>query len=694
MAEYKQEYRKIQLFTPLSEDKLLLQGFTGQEGVSRMFHFDLRMHSEDRAISFDDIVGKQATIKMILADNKSERYFNGLINSFSQGGSSSTFTYYHATLVPWIWMLTRTTNCRIFQNMTVPDILQQIFDEHLQRIMRNEFADFKLRLHRHFDAREYCVQYRETDLNFVSRLMEEEGIFYFFEHEAKKHTLILADHYNEFKPCKNQPSIKYELSGGERRPEEAVIEWSIGQEIRPGKYEINDFDFKQPALDLTSSITGKDERGFEIYDYPGRYVKKSEGESRVSTRMEEEDVARIIAIGSSTSRAFASGYRFKLTDHYRRDLNKEYVLTAINHVAEIGSNYRSSEGNTIEGYDYRNHFQCIPYSTPFRPPRLTPIPVIHGSQTAIVVGPSGEEIYVDDYGRVKVQFHWDREGKYDENSSCWVRVSQNWAGKRWGAIFIPRIGQEVIVDFLEGDPDRPIITGRVYNGNSMPPYSLPMEKTKSTIKSYSSKGGDGFNEIRFEDAKGDEQIFIHAQRNKDIRVRADLMETIGGSSNHAIGGDLSVHVGNDKHLTVEGHHAEIVKGGHFSRKTAGDIRQDADGCICLSAGDDIGIKSRASIGVKGSDISLIGSSSFITLGSSGIYINGPMVYINSGGSPTPPHLEPLLSPKLPKAADTGISGEAEELPPPKRARQVSTYSPGSLAMKQAAKDGVPFVATE
>ncbi len=690
MGEYKQENRKFQLFTPLGEDVLLLQGFTGQEAISRMFHFDLRMHSENRAIAFDSIVGKQATIKMILSDNKTEHYINGLINSFSQGGSSSTFAYYHATLVPWIWMLTRTSNCRIFQNMTVPDIIQKILEEHLKMISNNEYADFKIRLHRSFQPREYCVQYRETDFNFVSRLMEEEGIFYFFEHEAKKHTLILADHYNEFKPCKDQSSIRYELSSGERRADEVVTEWSISQEIRPGRYEINDFDFKQPNLDLTASVVGKDERKFEIYDYPGKYYKKNEGEERVGIRMEEEELNRIIAIGSSTSRAFNTGFRFKLQDHYRKDLNSDYVLTSIQHIADQGSNYRSSEGNALESFDYRNHFQVIPYPSAFRPLRVTSTPIVYGSQTAIVVGPKGEEIYVDNYGRVKVQFHWDREGKYNEDSSCWVRVSQNWAGKRWGAVFLPRIGQEVIVDFLEGDPDKPIITGRVYNGNSMPPYELPAEKTKSTVKSYSSKGGEGFNEIRFEDKKDKEQVFIHAQRNKDLRVKKDRFETIGGSTHLTVGGDQIESIGNDKHLTIKCDHNE-KEGGSFSRSAGGDITQKAGSCIFLQAGVEMDVKAGSLIAIEANMISLSAGGSFITLDSGGIFISGPMVFINTGGAAMPAVDAQPTTPDLPTQADTGVAGEMAETPQPKRARQVGSYSPGALAMKKAATEGVPFV---
>ncbi len=522
MPGYTQENRLIQVATPLGPDVLLLQGFEGHEGVSRPFEFDLRMLSENRSVSFEAVVGKKATIKIVLQD-RSVRYINGIVSSFSQGGASQNFAYYHATIVPWLWLLTRTSDCRIFQNMTVPEILEKIFTEH-------GFSDYKNCLHGSFPKREYCVQYRETTFNFVSRLMQEEGIFYFFEHEADKHTLVLANNPAEFKPCPNQASARFDSARNAGFEEEVITEWSSEQEVRPGRYAIQDFNFEKPTLDLTSDVAGKDVRKYEMYDYPGEYLTKDEGERLVGIRMEEEDSPQIVVTGSSTCRALCSGFRFDLKDHYRRDFNKAYALVSIYHTAEQGTNFLSSDGEDT-GFEYANQFQCVAHPSPFRPPRTAPVPVVHGTQTAIVVGPPGEEIYVDKYGRVKVQFHWDRDGKYDEKSSCWIRVAQDWAGKGWGAIFIPRVGQEVIVDFLEGDPDKPLITGRVYNGAAMPPYPLPAEKTKSSIKTYSTKGGGGFNELRFEDKKGAEQIFIHAEKDEDVRVKNELREFVGASSN-------------------------------------------------------------------------------------------------------------------------------------------------------------------
>ncbi|MBI5656716.1 MAG: type VI secretion system tip protein VgrG, partial [Geobacter sp.] len=293
-----------------------------------------------------------------------------------------------------------------------------------------------------------------------------------------------------------------------QQDEDSISALEVTQEIRAGKYTLNDFNFETPAANLMVEVPAKQTVGpgeREVYDYPGRYDKRAEGDGVAKVRMQEEEAAITVINGSGNCRAFTSGCRFTLQGYSRDDMNeKDYVITSIRHDAK--QEYASGETETELAYV--NNFTCIPFDVPYRPLRKTPKPVVRGSQTAIVVGPSGEEIYTDKYGRIKVQFHWDREGKNDENSSCWIRVAQVWAGTGWGAMFIPRIGHEVIVDFLEGDPDKPIITGRVYHGTNNPPYKLPDEKTKSTIKTNSSPGGGGFNEIRFEDKKHEEQIFI------------------------------------------------------------------------------------------------------------------------------------------------------------------------------------------
>jgi type VI secretion system secreted protein VgrG len=690
LGEYTQDNRLVQVFTPLGKDELLLQRFSGEEGVSRLFRFDLYMHSENRSISFDSIVGKKATVKIVLPD-LSERYINGIISSFSQAGSTpleagtspKIFAHYHATLFPHLWMLTRTSDCRIFQNKPVPDIIQAIFQEHK--------LEFKNKLHGSFEPREYCVQYRETDFNFVSRLMEEEGIFYFFEHERDKHTLVLANNPSEFKPCPNHAEVSYKSIIGEREYEDVITDWTQEQEVRPGRYAINDFNFEQPMLDLTAAVSGKDERKLELYDYPGEYKKRDQGEKLVGIRMQEQESPLLIINGSSTCRGLIPGYRFTLKDHYRRDFNKQYVLTTIYHASDQGTNYRSSDVDAVQSFFYSNHFQCIPYPSPYRPPRVTPTPLMQGTQTAMVVGPPGEEIYTDKYGRVKVQFHWDREGKYDDKSSCWIRVSQLWAGKNWGAIFTPRIGQEVIVDFLEGDPDQPIIIGRVYNGAAMPPYELPGEKTKSTIKTLSSKGGGGFNELRFEDKKGSEQIFIHAEKNEDVRIKNDRFEFVGHDSHLIVKHDQFEKVEGDKHLRVQGDHNEKVD-GTISINAGMNMQEKVGMRHALDAGMEIHLKSGMNLVVEsGVTLTLKVGSNFININPAGVFIQGTMVMINSGGAAGSGSGSSPEAPQDPREADTAEAGKVQELPPPKQPPKPNSYSTGAIVMQSAAKSGMPFV---
>jgi len=693
LGEYTQANRLIRIETALGKDALLLQGFRGQEAVSRPFHFDLYMHSENRSIQMESIVGKKATIVIVQPDKK-ERYINGVISSFSQAGSTplemgtnpKIFAHYSATLVPHLWLLTRTSDCRIFQDMTVPDIIAKIFEEHKLK--------FNNRLIGKHEERPYCVQYRESDFNFVSRLMEEEGIFYFFEHEADKHALILANDPSKFNPTPYHKDVSYKSLIGETQHQDVITEWSVGQEVRPGRYAINDFNFKDPVFDLTANVTGKDERKLEVYDYPGEYATKNEGERLVGIRMHEQESSREAATGATTCRGLIAGYRFTLKDHYRKDFNKQYVVTSSYISSDQGTNYRTTGVDAAEFFQYSNQVQCIPFLAPFRPARTTPVPFMQGPQTAIVVGPPGEEIYVDQYGRVKVQFHWDREGKYNEKSSCWMRVSQNWAGKRWGAIFTPRVGQEVIVDFLEGDPDQPIITGRVYNGNAMPPYELPAEKTKSTIKSDSSKGGGGFNEFRFEDKKGDEQVFIHGEKDFDLRVKEDAREFVGNDRHLIVKADQRELVEADKHLHVQGDQAEKIDGS-FTLEAGMDVQEKVGLRYALEAGLEISQKAKMNVLIESElALTLKVGTNFINISPAGIFIVGTVVVVTSTGSFQATPGTPMfpVTPATPEEADGAEAGQKAELPKPRKPPAPTSYSLGALSLQKAAKDGTPFTA--
>jgi type VI secretion system secreted protein VgrG len=545
MADFTQANRRLQIETPLGPDALVLTSLTGQEGMSRLFRFDAELTGRDQTCDFDKIVGKNVTVSILMSGGK--RYINGIVSRFSQSGSVGDHGSYRAEIVPWLWFLTRTTDCRIFQNKTVTDICEKIFKEY-------GFNDFRIKLRGNHSVWDYCVQYRETDFNFVSRLLEEEGIFYFFEHEDGKHTLVVSDVPSEHKPAPDMSKLRFEHAQVTGAEEDVVTWFGKSQEVRASKNAATDYNMETPSLDLLSSATGKDQRKYELYDYPatgGAPAKRDEVDRIVRVRQQEEDTLRVVFDGGSSARSLTPGYTFELQGVGEGKVDTfdgTYLLTAVTHRA--AESWAPGEGGA--GSSYENDFQCIDLAVPFRPARRTPKPVINGVQTALVVGPGGEEIFVDKYGRVKVHFFWDREDKRDDKSSCWIRVSQGWAGKNWGMVTIPRIGQEVVVSFLEGDPDCPLITGRVYNAEQMPPYDLPANMTQSGIKSRSSKGGSpaNFNEIRMEDKKGSEELYFHAEKDENHIVEND--QTL------LVGHDKSDTIQNDKFIEVKNKHIEKI----------------------------------------------------------------------------------------------------------------------------------------
>lgn len=566
--------------TALGADVVGVRSISVQEQISRPFQIEAELSSEDGNLKFDDVVGNNSTIRLEIGQ-KETRYFNGFISRFVQTTNRGGFAQYRATLVPWLWFLTRTSDCRIFQQKTVPEIIEAVFKGH-------GFNDFKLSLGGSYEAWEYCVQYRETDFNFVSRLMEQEGIYYFFEHEDGKHTLVLADAISAHKPFPGYSEVTFHEveKGGAGR--EVITNWVMEQEVQPVAYALSDFDFVKPKTSLRTIANVSRQHGaatFEIYDYPGEYDTSGEGDRLAQTRLDELQVQHEVLRGEASARGMASGHTFTLKGHPREDQAREYLVTGVSLHADAGE-YASSGGAGGDGEFFSCKFTAIEKAQQFRAARTTPKPVVQGPQTAIVVGPSGEELHVDKYGRVKVQFHWDRYGKADENSSCWIRVAQAWAGKQWGAIYTPRIGQEVIVEFLEGDPDQPIITGRVYNAEAMPPYALPDNATISTVKSNSSKGGQGFNEIRFEDKKGEEQIFIHGEKNQDIRIKNDSFEWIGNDQHLVVKNDKIDHIENNRSETVDADHKEkIGKDRHL--KVVGKEAKEVGDSLSLTVKGDV-----------------------------------------------------------------------------------------------------------
>ena len=587
-----QAQRQIAIETSLGKDVIVLRSATIHEQLSQLTTIQAQLFSLKENIKFEDLLGTKVTIRLSLESGT--RYFNGYVTSLAQSMNQGSYAVYEATISPWLWFLTRTADCRIFQKQSVPDIIKAVFRDL-------GYTDFKEKLSRTYTTWDYCVQYRETDFNFVSRLMEQEGIYYYFTHENSKHDLILADNYGSHHPIPAQSKLTFYPPDATAREEYYCTYWQVSKQVLPGKYVLKDFDFKRPKADLRTNhsiIQTHSLADYEVYDYPGEYEQLDEGSNYVRVRLEELQAAYEQAYGQSNARNMLAGGLFKLQDYARPDQDREYLITSITHL--LNEDVYEAH-NTTQQPVYSNSFNVIESKTPFRPARLTPKPHIRGPQTAIVVGTAGEEIYTDEFGRVKLQFHWDRYGKSDENSSCWVRVSQLWAGKNWGGIHIPRIGQEVIVEFLEGDPDRPIITGRVYNGEQIVPYGLPANKTQSGIKSRSSKGGTGanFNEIRMEDKKGQEQLYIHAEKNQDNIVENDETTFVGHNRTEKVVHDEKIDIGNNR----------TEKVGVNETITIGNSRTESVGANETIS---IGINRTETVGAN--ETINIGSNRFVTIG--------------------------------------------------------------------------------
>ena len=531
-------------------DELRVLRVNGSEGLSELFSFQIELAARDGEIDLDALVGVPAQLDIYYADGT--RSVFGIVSRFEQGVAGETFTPYYAELVPTVWLLTQRSKSRIFQEKTVRDIIEKVLTD---AEVQSDYFRFALK-RTNYVKRDYCVQYRETDWNFVSRLMEEEGIFYFFEHQDGKDVLVMADSSDVHVPIDGTSDVVFRDPSGAVEAEEFIYDFRFAQQIRSGTATLRDYNFERPTLDLTKNQAADRDPALEVYDFPGLYTDEGTGTELARIRLQSSQTKRLVGEGQSVCRRLVPGNKFTLADYTRTSFNQEYLLTTVRHQGTQPLGQDDASGR----FRYDNQFQCIPADTPFRPPRKTPKPVVDGSQSAVVTGPPGEEIYVDKYGRVKVQFPWDREGQNNEKSSCWIRVSQLWAGAGWGAMFIPRIGQEVIVDFFEGDPDRPIITGRIYNGDNMPPYPLDKEKTKSTIKSDSSKGHGGSNEYRFEDKKGSEEIFQHAQKNLTIATENDKSQSTGHDESLSIGHDRTKTVKHDETTTVENDRTETVNG--------------------------------------------------------------------------------------------------------------------------------------
>jgi type VI secretion system secreted protein VgrG len=602
----------VSITTPFS-DAMTLVSFRGEEGISQTFSFQLELSSASSSLDFGQILGKQITIALLLPAGQSQ-YLNGVVTSFSQGvHSENGSTMYFAQIEPWFSLLRMNMNQRIFQNLSVPDIIGQIFSEL-------GLTDYKNSLTATYSPREYCVQYGETTFDFISRLMESEGIFYFFTHTAGTHTLVLADDSSAFAALPGIDTIRYNQTGRSWETIDVMTEGKVEQNLVPVKVSADDFNFLIPSTDLFSVSQGSGGGTFSsvlsLYRYPGLFAAKNDGEKSTGTHLSSCEIEQLQLRGRSMCRAFHAGCKFTLTDHVRADANTKYILRSVTHHLENDTD------------TYNNHFIAFPATTTFRPPQTTPRSMIRGSQTAIVVGKSGEEIWTDQYGRVKVKFHWDQSTAQDETCSCWIRVAQGWAGQQWGSFFIPRIGQEVIVSFLDGDPDRPIITGCVYNGQQTTPYTLPDEQTKSTIKSNSSKGGSGYNELRFEDKQGSEEMFVHAQKDMNVTVLGKRTTSITGDETHTNSAKFTQTVSGDFALTISGNLSiqvngsiSIQSGTSFENQAGTSLLNKSGTSLTNQAGTSMSNEAQASISSKANASHSVESSGILELKGSLVKIN-------------------------------------------------------------------------
>lgn len=598
--------RQTFIRTPLPEDRLQLRRFQYAEELGRPFRLEVELTSTSQELGLESLISQRVTV-VLMQPRGGERFFNGVVSEFCQTEARGRFAVYRATVVPWLWLLTQTSDCRIFQNRTVPDIIKAVFKEY-------GFDEVVDELKGDYSAREYCVQYRETDFAFVSRLMECEGIYYHWRHAADRHELVLVDDASAHAPHPGHEWQTFHAGGQVREGGECVVDWAVRQRLSPAVVALKDFNPEKPVLPLLAkSSIQRPHAGdpWEIFDYPGGYGALANGERYAQLRIQELQAGYEVASGVSNSRGLAAGCCFDLQEHPRRDWNRQYLVTSCHY--DVAAERYESEPEGPSPFELRCAFQAIDAREQFRPARHTPRPVVQGPQTAMVVGRKGRKIDVDPEGRVKVQFHWDRYGQRDLESSCWIRVSHPWAGAGYGGMIIPRIGHEVIVEFLEGDPDRPIITGRVYNGGSKagasnagrdgkpgnaPPKDIAGADVMTSFKSDSLAGGGG-NEITMNDSPGAEGLFFKAHKDEIHQVANDREDSVGNNETRKVSVDRSREVGNNESIKIGVNRSETV-GTNQTEKVGSNMSVTVGAnlveTIGMAAAENVGLAKALSVG--------------------------------------------------------------------------------------------------
>lgn len=577
--------RLAEIKTPLG-NKLLLRGLHGHEELGRPFEYQIELLSEDDSIQPADVVGQEMTVKLALETQGQYRYVNGVTTRFTDAGRVGRYALYRAELRPYFWLLSQTSDCRIFQNEAIPDILKTLLRDH-------GFSDIEDRLTGTYDPLKYVVQYRESALNFITRLMERSGIYYYFTHADGTHTLVLADGSAAHQPAPGYEEVPYyPPSHNHPRERDHLYEWRMNKRFSASAFTVDSFDYKRPSADLSHRASDPRDHAkadFEFYDYQGSFFEASDAEKQSKLHLLAHHAKHEQMYAEGIARGLSAGHRFTLTGAKRPDANREYLVVSLETALEI-NDYESGTGALRGGTSYRCKLGTIDAKTEFKLPITTPKPKILGAQTAIVAGRKGEDIWTDEHGRIKVEFHWDRSDRSGESRSCWVRVAQLWAGSGFGGLYIPRVGQEVVVTFVDGDPDRPLVIGGVYNGDNKPPYALPGNASQSGIKTRSTREGapDEANEIRFEDKKGEEELFVHAQRDARTVVERDA---------HA-------EIKRDQHLTISGSQVVRVAGGHAASGVTG-AKLDITGTYDLATTQSVEISGPVSITIKCGESSAI-----------------------------------------------------------------------------------------
>ncbi len=671
--------------------------FKGREALSQPFAFELELVSERPDLDLESLLHQPAFLALSPAGNG----IHGLIYRVAQGDSGKRLTRYHITLRPQLAYLAHRTNQRIFQHLTVEKIISLVLEEHGIQADAYRFQLGPVI----YPPREYCVQYDETDLHFIQRLCEEEGIHYHFQHSTAGHVLVFGDDLTVFPKL---AATAYQQDSGLVADQPVIKRFGLRLETRTSRVTRRDYDFEKPRLTMEAAFHSDFQPDLEDYDYPGHFTERARGKHLSQRALERHRHDYELAEGESDQPRLASGHFLPLGEHPRSDWNQLWLLTEVLHegkqpqvleesVLELpspsgrGAGGEGPFGNTDFTQGYRNRFTATPWDIPFRPPLNHPKPKVLGSQTAVVTGPAGEEIHCDEYGRVKVQFHWDRHGQADDKTSCWLRVSSSWAGDRYGGIAIPRVGMEVLVTFLEGDPDQPLVTGCLYHKEHQVPYDLPANKTRTVFKTLSSPGGGGYNELRIEDRKGAEQIYLHAQRDWDENIEHDQ----------------KIRVGNERHDTVEANSYSEFKGEehrttHADRKTevrasdhlnVGSTQHLKIGTgQFIEAGNEIHYYAGSKVVIDaGMELTASGGGSFLKLDPSGVTLSGATIKMNSGGAAGKGSGIQILAPVLPGAADKDKAGNLLETAP----KQAKLSAPTGICVpcwKKALREGLALQA--